>query len=197
VIDEYWTDILSPIKTFKKKWYSFTNEKFDESGVTNYGNNIAVWNKHLIDIVSSSAISIISESVDTHIASTFTEKTVYSVLGLTFPIWVGGVNSALHWKAKGFDVFDDIIDHSYQNLPTLLERCFYAFYLNKDILTDLEKLSNLRLQHLDRLIKNRNLMTSNTFTKYNQLSIQQWPDDLQIPANNSITRHLKKLNSYI
>jgi hypothetical protein len=147
--------------------------------------------------VSNSAISIITESVWTQHATTFTEKTLYSVLGMTFPIWVGGVNSATCWKNKGFDIFDDVIDHSYQNLPTLLERCFYAFYLNKDILTDFEKVSTLRKQKLGRLANNRNLLTSGTFRKYNQKEIQKWPNDLQELANASIIKYLPGIKSYL
>lgn len=197
VIDDHWSDILSPISKFEKKWYSTHGEKFSSSGVDSYGNNITVWNQYLIDIVSRTAISIITESVHIQQAATFTEKTAYAMLGLTFPIWVGGVNSAFYWQDKGFDVFDDVIDHSYQNRPTLLERCFYAFYLNRNLLTDTEKVSALRKQHLGRLIKNRSLLTSNTFKSYNQRIVQQWPNDLQIPANNSIIQYLRRLDGYI
>jgi hypothetical protein len=198
LIDQYWGEILSPISKFKEKWYSDSdNTVVDSFGIAEYGNNVETWNKYLNHIVSNSAISIITESVWTQHATTFTEKTLYSVLGMTFPIWVGGVNSATCWKNKGFDIFDDVIDHSYQNLPTLLERCFYAFYLNKDILTDFEKVSTLRKQKLGRLINNRNLLTSGTFKKYNQAVVQQWPKDLQELANTSIIKHLPGLDSYL
>lgn len=198
LIDQHWTKLLSPITKFEKKWCSHPGELIVEDGVIlRCGDHTTFWNKHLGQVVSNSAISIITESVWTQHASTFTEKTLYSVLGLTFPIWVGGVNSATCWKDKGFDIFDDIIDHSYQNLPTLLERCFYAFYLNKDILTDFEKVSSLRKQNLDRLINNRNLLTSDTFRKYNQTELQKWPNDLQESANASIIKCLRGLKSYL
>jgi hypothetical protein len=197
LIDQCWREILSPVSKFEKKWQSTLGEIIiDSSGITKYGDNIKIWNTHLSHIVSKSAVSIITESIWSQHASTFTEKTMYSVLGLTFPIWVGGVNSATYWKHKGFDIFDDIIDHSYQNLPTLLERCFYAFYLNRDILTDIEKISALRKQNSDRLINNRNLLTVDTIRKYNQTEIQKWPNDLQELANKSIIRNLPGLNSY-
>jgi len=198
LIDQHWGEILSPIKKFEKKWHHTPGEKIiDFSRIEKYGDNGTLWNMYLRHVVSNSAISIITESVWTQRANLFTEKTAYSVLGLTFPIWVGGVNAATCWKDKGFDIFDDVIDHSYQNLPTLLERCFYAFYLNKDILTDFEKVSSLRKQNSDRLIDNRNLLTSNTFHKYNQAQLQKWPNDLQELANASIIKCLPGIQSYL
>jgi plasmid maintenance system antidote protein VapI len=198
LIDQHWTQLLAPIAKFEKKWRPNPGEKIvGDSKIVNPGDHAIFWNTHLRHVVSKSAISIITESVWTQQASLFTEKTVYSVLGLTFPIWVGGVNAATCWKDKGFDIFDDVIDHSYQNLPTLLERCFYAFYLNKDILTDLEKASFLRKQHVDRLIANRNCMTSDTFRKYNQTQFQKWPNDLQELANASIMKYLPGLKGYL
>lgn len=200
LIDQYWGEILCPISKFEKKWYSESDKTVVESHgiIPKPGGDMERWNKYLNHIVSNSAISIITESVWTQHAITFTEKTLYSVLGMTFPIWVGGgMNAATCWKNKGFDIFEDIIDHSYQNLPTLLERCFYAFYLNKDILTDFEKISTLRKQNLDRLVGNRNLVTSGTFQKHNQAVVQQWPNDLQALANASIIKHLPGLHSYL
>lgn len=197
LIDQHWAEILSPISKFKKRWYPSQGQVVSNISVKNHGNNVKLWNQHFNNVVSTSATSLITESVWTQSATTFSEKTMFSVLGLTFPIWVGGMNSAEYWKSKGFDTFDDIIDHSYQNLPTLLQRCFYAFYLNKDILTDQAKASALRAQHLNRLISNRNLLTSATIKAYNQKIIQQWPDDLQMLGNNSIIKHLPGLKSYL
>lgn len=197
LIDQHWAEILSPISKFEKRWHSSPGEISNNSSVINYGNNVELWNQHFNKVVSTSAISIITESVSTQTATTFSEKTIYAVLGLTFPIWVGGMHSAEYFKNKGFDVFDDIIDHSYQNLPTLLQRCFYAFYLNRDLLTNLDKAAALRAQNLDRLINNRNLLTSATFRKYNKTMIQQWPNNLQIPGNDSIIRHLPGLENYL
>jgi hypothetical protein len=64
-------------------------------------------------------------------------------------------------------------------------------------LTDFEKVSSLRKQNSDRLIDNRNLLTSNTFHKYNQAQLQKWPNDLQELANASIIKCLPGIQSYL
>jgi hypothetical protein len=197
VIEKYWANILSPISKFKQKWIQW--EDLDEaqsngSSIPNYGENSAVWNNGLHNIVSSTAISLITESIWTQQAMTFTEKTVYAIAGLTFPVWVGGYRAATEWKNKGFDIFEDIIDHSYECMPTLIERCFYAFYLNKHILTNLELAKRLREENMSRLLSNRAKLTSDTFREYNRKIIKTWPLELQDPALQSLCRHLPYLN---
>lgn len=173
IIKRYWGDIVAPITKFDQKWvYKGNLDIRDEHAIVNYGSNIDVWNNGLSDIISRTAISLITESVWTQQLATFSEKTAYSVLGLTFPIWVGGYRCATEWKNKGFDIFEDIINHSYECMPTLIERCFYAFYLNKDILTDINLASQLRATHIERLMNNREKLTSDTLHKHNKKIIE-------------------------
>jgi len=191
-INKYWGQLLSPISKFERKWVNVhTDHDFSSSSVEDYGGNLEVWNAGLNDIMSSTAVSIITESVWTQKCATFTEKTAFSVFALTFPIWVGGYNMATEWKKKGFDTFDDIIDHSYESMPTLLERCFYAIYLNLEILTNIELTSALRNKHMDRLIKNRDMLTSENLKNYNRKVISTWPEELQQPALESLHRYLE------
>jgi len=190
-IDLFWNQILSPIHQFDKKWIDVNDKQIFTSSVVNYGKNYQVWNAGLNKIMSSTAVSLITESVWTQTAATFSEKTAFSLLALTFPIWIGGYNMATEWKNKGFDIFDDIIDHSYERMPTLLERCFYAFYLNKDILTDVALAKELRSKHMDRLVNNRDRLTSDNLKKYNRKIISTWPEELQQPALESMHRNLK------
>jgi hypothetical protein len=130
-------------------------------GVKDYGRNDWVWNNVVGDMFERSAVSLISESVQHEKIIIYTEKTLYAMLGLTFPIWVGGYRQADLWKQHGFDVFDDVIDHSYQYRDTLLERCFYALNDNLCILSDLEHARNLKHKHMLRLEQNRSMMQSN------------------------------------
>jgi hypothetical protein len=178
-IDDVWGQILAPITQFDASWIPYTDQLVNESSVLDYGNNLWTWNNGLDSLVSQTAVSLISESVSTQIASTFTEKTAYAMLGLTFPLWVGGVNMATDWQKKGFDIFEDVIDHNYQSMPTLLERCFYAFELNKEILTNLELAKHLRKTNIDRLIENRNRLLGDSIEKYNQTEVATWPEEIK------------------
>ncbi len=174
--------MLTPVK-IKPKFTEFSanldNYGTDKIGVRNYGGNLWTWNNVLSDLFLTSAISLITESVRFEKGAVFTEKTVYAVLGLTLPIWIGGYQQAYHWKRLGFDIFEDIIDHSYQNYSTLFERCYYAFVNNIELLTNKAQATKLRHEVFPRLEKNRNLMLNHQLSQYSKQEISTWPPELQ------------------
>jgi hypothetical protein len=137
------------------------------SSFVDVGNTGWVWDNVVGNIFSKSAVSLISESVAYEKIINFTEKTLYSILGLTFPIWIGGYRQAELWKQHGFDTFDDVINHDYQYYDTLLERCFYAIHDNLQILTDLKYARYTKQQHILRLKQNRDNLRSNIENVYN------------------------------
>jgi hypothetical protein len=124
-------------------------------------------------------------------AAIFTEKTAYSVVGLTFPIWVGGYKQAQAFEKIGFDVFDDIVDHSYQHYDTLIERCYYAFEKNLRLLTDQTHTYNLRNQCMDRLRNNFELLRNLQTQKFCKEQFDTWPEDLQILMKPYLLRAFK------
>jgi len=170
--------ILSPIQ-LKKKFIEFPNMQNSKFAITEYGGNKWSWDNGLQQMFLKSAISLVTETVATQRAAVFTEKTLYPVLALNFPIWIGGYNQAKEWSRFGFDVFDDIIDHSYQSYDTLIERIYYAFADNLELLSDLNKVSKLRLELKDRLLNNRNLLLQNQLGKFIDREITRLPTDLQ------------------
>jgi hypothetical protein len=151
------------------------------------------WNNGLNKMFSHSAISLITESVQYEQASLFTEKTLFSVLGLTFPIWVGGYNQAHEWARLGLDTFDDVIDHSYQSYGTLIERCYFAFEKNIKILSNKTLAQQLRQKHQHRLIKNRNFLLQNGLAKSIDNQIATLPYDLK-QVMPDILRYFRRSN---
>jgi hypothetical protein len=151
--------ILTPVNKISKKFIpgpvleSVNNFSFSNTETMSY-----YWNAFAGQLISQSAVSLISESINYEKYMVHTEKTLYSVHGLTFPIWIGGYKQAELWADKGFDTFDDVINHDYQHCNTLLERCTRAFVDNIKILTDLNFAQEQKNKHLDRLRKNRDLL---------------------------------------
>ena len=154
-------------KKIKKffKWACHNNNLIEEhtplflkqdSPNTEHANH---WHSFLkSQVFAPAAVAIITEPYEItwidHL--TYSEKTIYAMLGLNFPLWaVGGIGQADMWKSVGFDVFDDVIDHSYQYHKDPMERSFYAIYDNLEILCDLDKAKKLRDQCADRLIANQ------------------------------------------
>ena len=178
IIKSCFHEILEPIE-MDKNWVG-KGSNITESSIIKYGENYESWNSGLDEIIGNSAIHLIAESIISNTdACHFTEKTVYAMQGLTFPIWIGGKNQASEWKKYGFDIFEDIIDHSYESEDTLLERCFYAFYLNLELLQNKDKVAHLRHANIQRLQKNQQLLTHQTLKKYNDSIVSLWPEDLQ------------------
>jgi hypothetical protein len=173
--------ILSNI-TLPKKSIPLANDvdAGSQSGIDNYSKiqcaeAVASWPNGLDEIISTSAVTLIGESIGFQRACAFTEKTLFSVMGLTFPIWVGGFKQAEHWKNLGFDIFEDVIDHSYQYHETLIERCYYAFANNLRILQDLEYAKEMIDKCMPRLIANYNLIRNGHIAKIVTDTIEPLP----------------------
>jgi hypothetical protein len=179
-LDEYRNfhcELLAPCK-IDGKFIDFPSQTWTDSSVDNYGGNSWAWSHGLNEIFQNSAVSLISESVEYQKASCVTEKTAYSVLGLTFPLWVGGYGIADAWKKLGLDIFPDIIDHRYQFKETLIERCYYAFRDNLHLLTDLKLVSKLRKKCHSRLLINREKLLDGILIRYCDNTVQGWPKEL-------------------
>lgn len=174
------SDIKIPPKFFR---HTGLNNKSNIA----YPNNSWTWNHGLNKVFSSSAVSLITESLSFEKGSVFTEKTAYALLGKTFPIWVGGgMRQAQQFEKMGFDVFSDVIDHSYQYYNTLIERCYYAIEKNLHILTDYEYASKIRELMMNRLEQNQHLLKNKQVDNFCKQQIKQWPLDLQQAIGNEL-----------
>lgn len=112
-------------------------------------------------VFEPSCISLITESTYIEREAMLTEKTIMAVYGGTVPIWVGGWRCADSMRILGFDVFDDLVDHSYQALEDPWQRVKKSISLNKRLLSNFEITTPIikRLQH------NLDLMISGVFEK--------------------------------
>ena len=172
------SEILSPIKTAARFIFpdEYKKQKTEENigAIINYGVIRNTWDWGLNQMFSQSAVSLITESIAYQKAIMFTEKTLFCLFGLNFPIWIGGYKQAEMWQRLGFDTFADIINHDYQYYDTMLERCCYAFILNKKILTDLDYAKSQRKKHIDRLLLNRHsILSSESIQNYIDTELQK------------------------
>lgn len=183
--------LLAPIE-IESKFFEMPEGVKSTDSYIKYNSNAYTWNNFLKNIFASSAVSLITESHGYLKKAGFTEKTSYTILGLTFPIWVGGYNQAQGLKQLGFDVFEDIIDHSYQSYPTLIERCYYAIANNLEILSNKSLAHELRTKNLNRLKANRDLLLSSHVLEQCEKIGKNWPLDCQkvIPKLKAPNLHL-------
>ena len=145
--------------------YRFGPEVVIERGVRNGSFRNAHTYQGLLQktVFEPTCVSLITEPVYYERETIITEKTIMAMYAGTIPIWVGGWRIADYLQQAGFDVFDDIVDHSYQSLLDPEDRCRQAIILNQDLLRyfDITKRINWRCRN--RLKKNIELLENNYF----------------------------------
>lgn len=114
-------------------------------------------------VFEPSCISLITEPAYEEKEAIVTEKTLMALYAGTIPIWVGGWRIADYLSSMGFDVFDDVVDHSYQHESNAELRCDRAIELNLKLLTDFDFAR--RSADVSRLQHNYNLLQQNVFLK--------------------------------
>jgi hypothetical protein len=102
----------------------------------------------------NSFVEIISETLFYENTVFLTEKTYHSLLGGNIPIWNSTQGTVDFVRNLGFDVFDDIIDHSYSNEENIVDRVYKSIYNNKKILEDSNFAKQTWLSVQDRILSN-------------------------------------------
>jgi hypothetical protein len=145
--------------------YAFGPEVVMDRGVRNGSYINAQTYKGLLKttVFEPSCISLITEPAFYERETIITEKTIMAIYGGTIPIWVGGWRIADWLRDRGFDVFDDIVDHSYQNLADPYDRCYQAIYKNLDLLKNFTNAQDHVRKNIDRLKANFDLLNQNHF----------------------------------
>ena len=113
------------------------------------------------NVYEPSCISLITEPTYIEKEAFLTEKTIMAIYGGTIPIWVGGWRNADALRILGFDVFDDIIDHSYESLEEPWSRVTQAINLNLEVLKDFTMTESI----LKRLRYNLTLILDGVFDR--------------------------------
>ena len=152
-----------------------------ETAILNKGcNNIVIYNSYTREHVFEPAyIHIITEPGWLEESTFITEKSVFPFEAGCIPIWSGGWKQPAWFRAQGFDVFDDIVDHSYENLPTANQRLQASIELNKNLLQNKDLAADFFEANRSRFEANRELIRSDTLiAKYvnqiNDLSLDDY-----------------------
>jgi hypothetical protein len=117
-------------------------------GVLSYGTDISLpeWdygtyqgtenNENFIRLAAvygSCAVNIVTETLYDPVPGLFCEKTLFAVLAEQIPIVIGSQGLVASIRAHGFDMFDDVVDISYDSLPNET-RLTQALALNQDLI---------------------------------------------------------------
>lgn len=145
----------SPVSSVSVTDYRIGNETVMQNGFRNGSYPNALTYQLLLqkNVFEPTAVSLITEPCYYERETIITEKTIMAIYGGTVPIWVGGWRIPDYMRQIGFDVFDDVVDHSYQNLNDPAERCRRAVVDNLHLLQEPIEIDHSRLHHNLDLVK--------------------------------------------
>ena len=87
----------------------------------------------LAAVYGTCAVNVVTETLYDPVPGLFCEKTLFAMLAEQIPIIVGSQGLVSSIRAHGFDMFDDVVDNSYDNLPNDT-RLTQALELNRDLI---------------------------------------------------------------
>lgn len=136
-------------------------------------NNISNFQK-LKNKFSKTYISLVTESVITDEFVCPSEKFYFTIIGCHFPIVYSGKNYIATMKNLGFDMFEDIIDHSYDSISNPINRLESLINNNMHLLTDLEYTKSQWTKNKKRFVSNYEFLKSEFIPNYKTKSTKRF-----------------------
>jgi hypothetical protein len=125
------------------------------------GNNNALnFELNLKSFYRNSFLEIVGEPLFIMPGACMTEKYLNSVYGMNFPIMLNVAGSVHHLRTLGFDVFDDVVNHDYDDITNPMIRLTSAINFNKTLFEDTEKVKTLWVKCQQRFYNNYELAKS-------------------------------------
>ena len=139
-------------KKFKKSKL-LINDDEDIYGKS-HNDNVSNFKNSLTSYYKQTFVELIGETSYTEPAFNITEKTLNSIYAYNFPIMISSKGSIKFLRDIGIDVFDDIVDHSYDLIDNPIDRMYRAIVDNKNLLSDIDNTKQLWIDSKDRFARN-------------------------------------------
>jgi hypothetical protein len=143
---------------------------YQEGPNDNYNNFL----KNLIPYYQNTFIEFINETSYTESAFLITEKTANCFYGCSFPIWISSPGIVNFLRSIGLDVFDDIIDHSYDFEQHPIQRMYLAITKNAHLLINPTLVKQLWVENTDRFSKNIDFLQHKLYDVYYQRAFNKF-----------------------
>ena len=111
---------------------------------------------NLTPLYQNSFVEFVTESVYDYDLAFITEKLLNSQLGSNFPILISGRGTVTWLREHGFDVFDDVVDHSYDSIADPVVRMQMCIHDNAKLIKDIQRTKDLWQTHQHRFQQNVN-----------------------------------------
>jgi hypothetical protein len=129
--------------------------------------NIENYQNNLRSLYKNSFVEFVSNTLFLEQTITMNEKLTNCIGGFNFPIFISSVGTVKHVRNLGFDVFDDIVDHSYDLIADPIHRLHTAINTNQHLLINHGNTKKLWAQSQHRFQNNFDFLQ----TKLNDSSI--------------------------
>ena len=124
-------------------------------------------------------VDIISETSFNESAYLITEKTLNSVYGCSFPILLSSVGAVQFLRDMGLDMFDDIVNHSYDKITHPTDRIYRAIIDNQELLTNNERTKELWKKCERRFLDNVLFARKGLYEFYDTRATQQFNEAIK------------------
>lgn len=135
--------------------------------------NVTNFKTKLAEYYQNTFVEIITETSYTETAYLLTEKTLNSIYGCNFPILLCGCGSVALLREIGFDMFDDIIDHSYDIIENPVDRMHCAISDNLSLLTDNTTTKQLWIENKHRFLNNVDIAKTTMYEFFSKRAIDK------------------------
>jgi len=109
---------------------------------------------NLVPLYQNSFVEFVTESVYDYDLAWVSEKLINNQLGSNFPIWISGKGTVAWLREHGFDVFDDVVDHSYDSVQDPVVRMQMCIDSNLNLFKDAKRTKKLWQMHQYRFQQN-------------------------------------------
>lgn len=130
---------------------------------TDYATN---FDQDLRQFYVNSLVEIVNETVFFTQGIHVTAKFLNSVYGFNLPIILSSPGTVQYLRDSGFDMCDDVIDHSYDAITDHVQRMFAAIDLNKKLLSDKTHAQKAWLHCVHRLQHNHQHAKHSMYTHF-------------------------------
>ena len=146
-------------------------EKHDNDNATNFKNSLKVYYENTF-------VEIISETSYTEECYNLTEKTLNSIYGCSFPILLCSKGSVAFLRSMGLDMFDDIVDHSYDAIDDPADRLEAAIIKNAELLTNNKRTKDLWVQNKTRFKNNVDFCRERLYNYYSDRALSLFDKEI-------------------
>ena len=116
--------------------------------------NATNFERDLRKLYTNSFVEIINGTLYFTKGTLANEKYLNSVYGFNLPIFVSTPGTVAYFRSHGFDMFDDVVDHTYDSIEDPIARIFSAIENNKDLLSNKEHTQEIWFKCLPRFEAN-------------------------------------------